>query len=110
MGGSMAMPMAPPYEMDTADGDAEESYGMSGSMGGNLLTGQLAETFGAKTLEELFTLVPKLITRHRVAQSVEAIANAKQAGLLDLAVDLERQLRGDMGLPVHPAVVVMESA
>jgi len=75
-------------------------------MGGNLLTGQMAETFGSVTLTEIVTNGKRLVDafsavlgRVSTAQTMKALVDARAAGLDDLAKELEDKLRKDLGMP-----------
>ena len=60
------------------------------------------ETFGAKILRELVAVVPQVARslREDPAQIVKAIAEARGAGLNDIAKELEARLRGETKVAV----------
>ena len=101
--GGMMSPMDP---MDDEEAEAETvtgngipplpPYPMPNPMGMD------RETFGAKILRELVAVVPQVARslREDPAQIVKAIAEARGAGLNDIAKELEARLRGETKVAV----------
>ena len=76
---------SPGYDSDDGEAMMSDPYG-------NLAPNP--ETFGAKTLREIMALVPSLLQAQRETPQalVNAIADARRAGLADVSAELEQRL------------------
>jgi hypothetical protein len=87
-GGAMFLP--------EADGISEDDM-LTSNSGPNLLTGQMAETFGSRLIEEGLSMIPRALAIWRMTESVQALAAAREAGMTDIAKLLEDGIRQGAG-------------